>query len=99
MDKTRYFECSCSSMCHLLRLSVDDWDDDWEPEVYAEVTMNHEFNMFKRIWTAIKYVFGRSVSYGHYGCWVLKSDEATEMVDFLNEYIEVHDKWVRERVK
>jgi len=52
----QYFECSCYSPEHLLKIEVEDCELLGE-NMYVYVQLNNRVPFFKRIWYAIKYIF------------------------------------------
>ena len=81
--ETIYFECQCESPEHTLRFV---YDPDYN-ELYTEVLLSQYRNIFKRIWTAIKYIFGYECRYGHFDCWMLKVEDCNGIKDLLNKVI------------
>lgn len=77
--KHEYVECDCSCACHTLRFT---WDPDPEyPEVYVSMFLGH-FGFFRRLWLAIKYLFGFKCSYGHF-CEAVLIHSQLEKIRFL----------------
>lgn len=84
--KTEYFTCQCYSCEHTLRFDIDLEDD---PHVYTSVYLNQYRNVFKRIWIAIKYIFGYKCNYGHWDCFELKTEDMDRLIGILKECKEV----------
>lgn len=79
--KTEYFECICDSSEHVLRVVKDDND------IYIEVQLHKHHNIFKRMWLAVKYIFGYESEYGHWDCWIIKNKEdANRLINILEGY-------------
>lgn len=80
--------CSCQMREHNVVLSIDDWGDIGQPDVrdyYISVTKYNHRNIFKRIWTALKYVF-RVGEYNFY-CDIMIDEEGFEKLDdFIKDY-------------
>lgn len=85
MLKCEYFECSCKSPEHTLRFMLCD------DELYAYVFLRPE-PLYKRIWNAVKYVFGYQCAYGHFDEFILHYNDADRLVTLLNKYKENHDQ-------
>ena len=86
--KTEYFDCICTSIEHTIRFVLSFYEDD--PEIHLEVYLNQYRNVFKRMWTAIKYIFGYKCKYGHWDCWELSSiEDAERLKDILEKYIKL----------
>lgn len=84
-DIEKLFICSCCSPEHQLIMEAD-FDDDGIPTVYCSVHLMPELNIFKRIWAAIKYIFGHRSVYGEFDEFIFKSQDADklqEVVDYL----------------
>jgi len=82
--KTEYFECSCSSAEHTLRFVID------EEDVYTEVHLTTKA-WYKRIWTAIKYIFGFASRYGCYDCTLIKPEDYDRFIDLFTKAKETHN--------
>ena len=81
-----FLECQCFSDEHVLKWSLDD-DSDW-PALYASVFLNQYRNVFKRIWVAVKYVFGYKCRYGHWDCFEMRAKDIGRMKALLDAYQE-----------
>jgi len=90
----QYFECLCHSNEHTLKFSLDDNEE--YPDLYASIFLIHHRNVFKRIWIAIKYVFGYKSSYGHWDEWLLRPEDSVKLRELLEKYeqIKKHSKLV-----
>lgn len=82
-DDIYYFECACYSEEHVLRFAVDEE----EGEIYACQFMRQWHNPFKRIWIALKYVFGYKSQYGHFDCWLMLPEDADRMIAMCERII------------
>ena len=90
----KYLECNCEDPEHLLRFywwkeGVREDDPDWQ-YLCAQIQMSHYQGFFKRVWAAIKYIFG-SRSQGWAEALLLK-EQAIELRDICNEYLEDIEK-------
>jgi hypothetical protein len=81
--QTSYYECQSESAEHTMRFV---YDPD-ENELYAEIQLVQYRNVFKRIWVAIKYVFGYQCRYGHWDCWLLKPEDCEGIGNLLNKVV------------
>lgn len=82
--KTVFLECACYSDEHTLKFTLD-----IDPECvdfYTSVFLNQTNNFFKRIWVALKYVFGYKCKYGHWDCFLLRKEDTTKLIEMLQEY-------------
>jgi hypothetical protein len=82
--KIKYLECVCHSPEHTLRFEKDD------ECIYTAVYLNQDKNLFKRVWVAIKYIFGYKCKFGHWDCFILKEEDKEDLVRFLAENKEKH---------
>lgn len=82
--KREYFECSCYSDEHLLTFSFS--MDKKYPEVYCHVMLNHNKRWYKRIWIAIKYVFGYQSIYGMFDEIILKPKDIVRLKALCQEF-------------
>lgn len=86
--KHEYVECNCSCEYHTLRFT---WDPDPEcPEVYVSVFLNPYFGFFRRLWLAIKYIFGFKSKYGHFDETVLMHDQLKQIRGLCDRFLQTH---------
>lgn len=88
--KREYFECMCGSVDHTVALCWIPGSGEeryYDDEVYFEMQLFREANWFKRVWNAMKYVFGRDYR-SHWGECVLTKEEAIRMRTLLTDFIE-----------
>ena len=82
-----YYECQCHSEEHRVVWWRDDGSDiDWEPMLGFSVFLGEYPGFWKRIWHAIKYVSGHKSIYGHFDCFLLKSEDTDKMIVMLQKY-------------
>jgi len=82
----KFITCKCGSPDHIVRLSMNTWEKDGkicDLDVSINIYLNPEASFFRRIWIAIKYIFGHQVfSFDE----ILLDGEKTEtIIDFLKE--------------
>jgi len=97
--KTEYFDCCCSAPDHTLRFMYDttEFNEGAElPTIYTEVMMSHYLPWHKRIWVAIKYLFGMDTP-DHFGCWELDSKDTDRMIDMLTKFKETENKYMEQK--
>jgi len=94
LDREEHFRCYCNSPEHTIVFDLDKDEDSDQPipEMYLSVYLNQYRNIFKRIWIAIKYVFGYKCMYGHWDCWIMRQEDAERLRDLLDDYIESTDE-------
>lgn len=79
-----YFECVCGIPEHTLRFtSVAEPIFDDDGEFYVETFLNQYLPWYKRLYVAIKYVFGRP-PVSAYDCTILTQDEANKLATLLS---------------
>lgn len=81
-DKHAYFECHCRSPEHLLQFWMDEEDP---PMLYAHVFLGED-PWWKRIWNAVKYVFGYKCRYGHFDEFLLNPKDCDRFIYLLQHY-------------
>lgn len=87
--QNEYLECRCYSPDHTVRFVFD--DDPEYPELYAYVLLSQE-SLFKRIWKALKYVFGFSCRYGHFDEFILRREDCDRLISLLERFSESFDR-------
>ena len=83
-DTPYYFECRCTDSRHLMRFHLEAAEVDWPAELWAEILLNPWKPWYKRLWGAIRYVFGRPC--GDFGSWLMHTDDADRLIEMLQEY-------------
>ena len=86
LDEDNYFQCHCSSDEHTMRFMLD-MKDACGPFLYAHFFINTYDNVFKRIWTGIKYIFGYKCKYGHWDEWIMEPKDAERLRNMLDQFI------------
>ena len=75
-----FFECACHSDEHTLTFRyVPEYN-----ELYTSVFLNQRRNVFKRVWIALKFVFGYKCKYGHWDCFYMRLDDAERLKALLD---------------
>lgn len=75
------FVCECDNVKHQLVFSY--FKDEQEDEVCMEVHLIPEYNIWKRIWNAVKYIFGYRSKYGHFDCFIFQKCDAPKLAKIL----------------
>ena len=76
--------CACHSDEHTLKFGYDPEDN----ELYTSVFLNHYQNVFKRVWIALKYVFGYKCKYGHWDCFIMRAEDGERLKSLLDRLIQ-----------
>ena len=82
------FISECGDPSHQLIISADKETTEG-PCAFISVHLNREHNIFKRIWYAIKYVFGARSIYGDFDEIIINPNDADRLqkvVDFLKKH-------------
>lgn len=74
--------CECENVEHQLIFNYFE-DETEDREVYLEVHLVPEYNIWKRIRNAIKYIFGYRSMYGHFDCFIFKQSDSHKLVKIL----------------
>ena len=82
-----YFECECHSDEHTLKFKL--FPDIEEPELYTSVYLRQWRPWYKRIWVAIKYIFGYKSKYGDFDCFSMKREDASKFYNLAKKYKEI----------
>jgi hypothetical protein len=71
-----YLPCECASFIL----------DKENKELWLEIHLNTYLPWWKRVWSAIKYIFGHKSEYGHFDCWMMRPDDANKIIELMEEY-------------
>lgn len=82
LDGSYFFECKCGSDDHTLRFTLDKEDR----EIYTSVFLNNYRNIFKRLFIAIRYIFGYKCEYGHWDCWIMRNEDVQNLSKMLENF-------------
>jgi hypothetical protein len=83
-------DCACSQLEHTIFFESSETTMGFsEDEDSYVVITNHltQFNLFKRIWVAIKYVFGYRCRYGDFEETIIDVEKAKQLRDFLDRFV------------
>lgn len=106
--ETDFFICDCGSLEHNLVFQMSDYTEDMTPEQLAEwpieerqmmtvhVNLHQYRGFFKRLWVAIKYLFNYKCRYGHFDCIILEPQDAQHMIERLQKYLSLVERWKQE---
>lgn len=97
--KHNYFDCICGCMEHVIRFC---YYTEEQPEwslVYLHTGLRPDYRFYKRIWVAIKHVFGFKCKYGDFDETVLDKDAVKEIITLLTKYLEDMEKSVKIELK
>lgn len=84
--KKQYFECDCGSDEHRFCITSEDEEDSFAPQLYFHLQLHQHRNIFKKIWVAIKYVFGYECRYGHWDTINISEDDANRLYVLFHQH-------------
>jgi len=85
--------CDCGSNEHQIVVSIwPEVNDDEQCEFFLAPHLRIYDGFFKRLWAAIRYVFGHKSRYGHFGEIVLTPNDVREMFRFFDKHIDRLEK-------
>jgi len=99
------FLCDCGSIEHQIVFQVYDYSEGLTPDELTKwpieerqamsmsVFLNQYRGFFKRLWVAVKYVFGYKCRYGHFDCVILETKDAERMIKGLQGYLALRKRW------
>jgi hypothetical protein len=99
--KTDLFVCTCGDVQH--QLIVRYWKGlvhkEDKPEVFVEVLLNPELNIWKRIVNAVRYIFGYRSKYGDFDEVILEPSDYKKIYNIARYLRTAHDFEVHEEGK
>ena len=84
--KRQILECKCSDIGHLVIIEETQWDDE-QPELRIYIQMNHYLRFHKRVWTALKYIFGTIDKQSHWSDTLITEDSAVDMYQTIGNHL------------
>jgi hypothetical protein len=84
--ETYYFDCLCYSNEHTVRFVLDPnakEDGNYEDRLWLETYLHNYHRWYKRLWIAIKYVFGYRCMYGHFDCTIIKPSQYKKLRELI----------------
>ena len=79
MSEREIFVCDCHSLEHIVAF----WYDEEGNELYIYPKLTTYRNIFKRIWVAIKYVFGYTSRYGEFDEVIIPQSKHDKLIKIL----------------
>jgi len=79
--KNEYFECACHCNDHLMIACLNREDN----ELYIQMHLLPHKNIFRRMWLAVKYIFGYRSKFGDYEEFIFNNDDAERLIAILKE--------------
>src|SRR5574337_647269 len=86
--------CACFSDEHTLHF---DYDEEYG-DLVVSVHLRTYRNIFKRIWVAIKYVFGYRCKYGEWDETIIRWEDIPKLQKLLEKRYNTNSKFVQETI-
>ncbi len=80
-EPSEFFECQCEHSEHTLRFT---YDPEYN-ELYTEIFLSQYLAWYKRVWAAIKYIFGYKCRGGHFDGWMMNPEDAKRLRNVLEK--------------
>lgn len=76
-----HIDCDCMDYCHTMRF----WYDNEDNMLYNTIHLRPLQPWYKRIWIAIKFIFGKSGDKwnGNFDNWILNRYQVTKLKNYL----------------
>lgn len=78
--ETSFIECACHTSEHLIKVVYDPEDN----EMFVEVHLHTWKSIFRRMWVAIKYVFGYKTRFGQWDELIVQPKDYKRLADIFN---------------
>jgi hypothetical protein len=105
MVREELFLCNCMSPEHQMIFSLYDWgagvqerflEDDPAENITCTLSIYLQDKSFwRRVWTAIRYVFGYRSKYGNWDCISIDYETAGRMIKGMEQYQELVRKYTK----
>ena len=89
-----YLECGCSAKDHVVCLTTVDWSKEGKDPTEADITlylnmqMSPDGGLFRRVWTAIRYVFKRTpCRFGYWNETIVSPVQAKKLIEVSKNYL------------
>jgi hypothetical protein len=81
MRDPEYIECACYDCEHVIRIQRDSIDK----EVYVEININPYQSFWKRVYSAILFIFCKAHKYGHYDTFIINDEQREKLIRYLSQ--------------
>lgn len=81
MNEQQVFICECGSYCHQTIF----WYDKEDKQLHFTTHLITYRNFFKRLWVAIKYLFGYKSNYGEWDTFLFKPVDEARLLAYLKK--------------
>ena len=88
-NKELWVRCDCHSPEHLFVLEYFPNDEDFDEwgTMYMQIHLANWYGIFRRLWAALRYVFGYRCRYGEFDEVLINREKAREIRDFVNGFL------------
>ena len=86
------YVCDCGDVSHQFIISWYPDDEDWNDLLYFQVHLNQSNGFWKRLWDAIKYVFGFKCRFGAFDEILVNKHDAKRLKNSLEKFIKANEK-------
>jgi hypothetical protein len=85
--KREIFICDCHSIEHQFAI----WYDEEDNELWLEPHLDPTYHWYKRLWGAIKYIFGYKTMYGNWDSVMLNPDDLPRLREYFDKAISINE--------
>lgn len=85
------FRCNCGAPEHMVTVDLYEWKDFGDVDLYLQVTADQMYSWPKRVWLAIKFIFGYPSLKWH--SVDLEYDDVIRLEKVLARYKEIRKKY------
>jgi len=82
-SKVYHYDCQCHSPEHSLRFCFEDWGDG-DIELSVDVYLINHQSFFKRLWTALKFLFGGQAKGGHFDNFMMRQEDYDRFIKMVS---------------
>lgn len=86
------YVCDCGDVSHQFIVSWYPDDEDWNDLLYFQVHLNQSNGFWRRLWDAIKYVFGFKCRFGSFDEILVNKYDAKRLKNSLEKFIKANEK-------
>jgi len=102
-DEIEVFVCDCSDVSHNIIFQLWDFGKDGDLgrpantncELTVHVPLNETNGFWKRVWLAIRYIFGYKSKYGHYDVMMIRYEDVPRMKAILDKFTGKVDEYIK----
>lgn len=84
-DTYEIFVCDCSDASHNIIFQLWEWGDE-HPELSVHVNLGDYPSFWRRVWLAVRYIFGYKSKYGQYDVMTIRVEDLPRMMSLLENF-------------